>query len=64
MVCSLNNIMEDLAKSWTKFSLSEKEELGFVLPKLQRKNEFMIMAKFLTPQALNMVAVGRTFKRV
>lgn len=56
--------MEDLAKSWTKFSLSEKEELGFVLPKLQRKNEFMIMAKFLTPQALNMDAVGRTFKLV
>ena len=64
MVCSLNNIMKDLAKSWTKFSLSEKEELGFVLPKLQRKNEFMIVAKFLTPRVLNMDAVGRTFKRV
>lgn len=37
---------------------------GFVLPKIQRKNEFMIAAKFLTTRVLNMDAVGRTFKQV
>ena len=45
-----------------KLSLTEKEESGFVMPRIRRKNDFWIAAKFLTPRALNMDAVGRTFK--
>lgn len=56
--------MEDLSRKWGKLSLTEKEKAGYVLPKTQRKYEFMIAAKFLTPRALNMDAVGRTFKQV
>ena len=41
--------MEDLSKSWKKLSSTEKEESGFVLPKIQRKNEILLAAKFLTP---------------
>lgn len=48
--------MEDLSKSWKKLSLTEKEESGFVLPKIRRKNEFLLAAKE--------DAVGRTFKQV
>lgn len=33
-------------------------------PKVQRKNEFMIAAKFLTTRALNMEDVGRTCKQL
>lgn len=54
--------MEDLSRSWKKLSLTEKEESGFVMPRIRRKNDFWIAAKFLTPRALNMDAVGRTFK--
>lgn len=56
--------MEDLCRSWGKLSLSENEEKGYVLPKVQRKNEFTIVAKFLTTRALNMYAMGRTFKQL
>ena len=43
---------------------SKKEDSGFVLPKAQKKNKFIIAAKFLTTRALNMEAVGRTFKQL
>ena len=56
--------MEDLAKSWSNMSLSEMEDSGFILPKAQRTNEFIIVAKFLTTWALNMDAVARPFKQV
>ncbi|KAL0011099.1 hypothetical protein SO802_006207 [Lithocarpus litseifolius] len=56
--------MEDLSRFWGKLSLSDKEEKGYILPKVQRKNELMIAAKFLTTRALNMEAVGRTFMQV
>ena len=56
--------MEDLSKSWKKLLLTEKEESGFVLTKVQRKNEFLLATKFFTTRALNMEAMGQTFKQV
>uniref|UniRef100_A0A7N2KS50 DUF4283 domain-containing protein n=1 Tax=Quercus lobata TaxID=97700 RepID=A0A7N2KS50_QUELO len=56
--------MEELSRSWKKLSLTEKEESSFVMPKIQRKNDFWIAAKFLIPRTLNMDVVGRTFKQV
>ena len=60
----LSVIMEDFYSSWEKLSLSEKENMGFVLPNIPKRNEFIIAAKFLTTRALNTEAVGRTFKQV
>lgn len=34
--------MEDFYRSWGRLSLSEKEILGFVLPIIPKKNEFII----------------------
>ncbi|KAK7829860.1 hypothetical protein CFP56_028630 [Quercus suber] len=39
--------MEGSSKDWGKLSLSNKEEKGYVLPKVQRKNEFMVAAKVI-----------------
>ena len=60
----LSVIMEDFYSSWEKLSLFEKENTGFVLPNIPKRNEFIIAAKFLTTRALNTEAVGRTFKQV
>lgn len=54
--------MDELARSWGKLTLSNKENAGIVLPKAPKLNEFILVAKFYTPRALNMEAVGRTFK--
>ena len=56
--------MEDFYRSWGKLSLSDKENTGFILPNIPKRNEFIIAAKFLTTRALNMDAMGRTFKQV
>ena len=49
---------------WEILTLSEKEQVGYVLPKDHRKGEFMIAAKFLTFRFLQMEAVARTFKQL
>ena len=54
--------MEDLSKQWTKFSLLDREEDKITLGKNRGSNEHIIAAKFLTRRALNVEAVGRTFK--
>ena len=54
--------MDELSRSWGKLTLSEKENAGIVLPKAPRVNDFILAAKFFTPRALNVEAVGRTFQ--
>ena len=39
--------MEDLTKNWNNLSLSDKEDTGFVLPKVHKSRDFIIAAKFL-----------------
>ena len=45
-------------------SLSEKEQIEFILPEYHRKGEFIIAAKFITSRFLQMEAVARTFKQL
>ena len=45
-------------------SLSEKEQIDFILPEDHRKGEFVTAAKFLTSRFLQMDAVARTFKQL
>ena len=40
--------MEDLTKNLSELSLSDREHAGFVLPKIQKSGEYIIVAKFLT----------------
>lgn len=54
--------MDDLTRCWGKFTLSEKENVGIILPKLPKGTKYYLAAKFYTPRALNMETVGRTFK--
>ena len=56
--------MEDLAEKWSKFSLSEKENIGLVLNKDQCSGEFILATQFLTLWFLNMEAMARTFKQL
>lgn len=56
--------MEELANQWNNLSLSKKESTDFILQKDQRSREFILAAKFLTPQFLNMEAMARTFKQL
>ena len=55
--------MEDLTKNWSKLSLSDREHTGFVLPKIHKSGEYIIVAKFLTSRYLIMEAVVRTFQQ-
>ena len=54
--------MEDLSKRWTKLSLLDREGDKITLGKNRESNEYIIAAKFLTRRALNVEAIGRTFK--
>ena len=45
-------------------SLSEKEQIEFILPEHHRKSEFIIAAKFVTSRFLQMEAIARTFKQL
>ena len=49
---------------WENLTLSEKEQVGYVLLEDHRKGEFMIAAKFLTSRFLQMEVVARTFKQL
>ena len=45
-------------------SLSEKEQIDFILREDHQKGEFIIVAKFLTSRFLQMEVVARTFKQL
>ncbi|KAK9987030.1 hypothetical protein SO802_031981 [Lithocarpus litseifolius] len=53
--------MEDLAHSWTRLSLSEREGPGCCLMPEESVKTFSIAASFLTKRALNANAIARTF---
>ena len=54
--------MEELTRCWGNFTFSKKKNAGIDLPKAPKGKEFFLAAKFYTPRALNIGAVGRTFK--
>ena len=61
--CSKQRVsMEDLSRQWSCLSLSEKEGDDICFKQDRCRQEFIIAALFLTRRALNMDAVGRTFK--
>ena len=49
---------------WENLTLSEEEQVDYILPEDHRKGEFMIAAKFLTSRFLQMETVARTFKQL
>ena len=54
--------MEDLANSWTKLSLSEKEGDKLDLKKNKKDQRFVLATKFFTCRSLNVEAVAKTFR--
>lgn len=56
--------MDDILYDWKKLSLREEEDTKLSLSKSKniRSKEFVLAAKFLTKRALNVEAIGRTFK--
>ena len=59
--------MEDLTKNWNNLALSEKENTGFVLPKVHKSREFIIAANiqrkfFKGPRKLIVLTFKEKFK--
>ena len=54
--------MEDLTRQWNGLSLTQQEEPKFQLKNDLATTEYIIAAKFLTKQALNIEAIAATFK--
>ena len=56
--------MDDILYNWKKLSLTEEEDTKLSLSKSKNLciKEFVLAAKFLTKRALNVEAIGRTFK--
>ena len=53
--------MDDLAQSWNRLTLSEKEGLGCCLLDGDSCETFSIAAKFLTKRAISMDVIAKTF---
>ncbi|KAL0006522.1 hypothetical protein SO802_014083 [Lithocarpus litseifolius] len=53
--------MEDLAHSWQRLSLSEREGPGCCLTSEESVTQFSIAASFTTKRALNVDSIARTF---
>ncbi|KAL0003670.1 hypothetical protein SO802_011231 [Lithocarpus litseifolius] len=53
--------MEDLAQSWQRLSLSEREGPGCCLTSEESVKQFSIAASFTTKRALNVDSIARTF---
>nr|POE86241.1 hypothetical protein CFP56_07049 [Quercus suber] len=54
--------MDSILSSWNRFTLSDKETSHVHLTRRGDNPEFVLAAKFLTKRALNVEAIGRTFK--
>ena len=57
-------LMDDITKSWNKLSLSNREGDEFIFQAHHKSQEFMIVAKFFTPRALNVDTVAHTFNPI
>ena len=57
-------LMDDITKSWNKLSLSDREGDEFIFQAQHKSQEFMIVAKFFTPRALNVDTVAHTFNPI
>ena len=53
--------MDDLAQSWNRLSLSDREGPGCCLLDGDNIETFSIAAKFLNKQAINMEVIAKTF---
>ena len=53
--------MEDLAQSWKRLSLSEREGPGCCLTTEESVKQFSIVARFTTKRAINVNSIARTF---
>uniref|UniRef100_A0A7N2LAB4 DUF4283 domain-containing protein n=1 Tax=Quercus lobata TaxID=97700 RepID=A0A7N2LAB4_QUELO len=56
--------MEDVLEDWKKLTLTEAEGAKVSIKKSKNLNtkEYVLATKFLTKRALNVEAIGRTFK--
>ena len=56
--------MDDIFYDWKKLSLTKEEDTKLSLSKSKniRSKEFVLATKFLTKRALNVEAIGHTFK--
>ena len=56
--------MDEVLNEWKKLSLTTEEgtKLSLTKSKNLSKKEYVLAAKFLTKHALNVDAIGRTFK--
>jgi len=59
-----NLTMDEVLSAWKKLSLTAEESTKLSLSKSKnlRRKEYILAAKFLTKRALNVDAIGRTFK--
>jgi len=53
--------MDELAQSWNRLTLSEREGSGCCLLDDEKVENFSIVAKFLTKRAINMEIISKTF---
>ncbi|XP_023888766.1 uncharacterized protein At4g02000-like [Quercus suber] len=53
--------MDNLAHSWNRLTLSEREGLGCSLTHKESVTEFSIVSEFLTRRAINVEVIARTF---
>ena len=53
--------MDDLAQSWNRLMLSDREGLGCCLLDDESNEKFSIVAKILTKRAINMEVIAKTF---
>ena len=53
--------MEDLAKSWSCLTLSDVEDSQLSITEEDAVTNFILAAKFLTKQALNIEAIAKKF---
>ena len=56
--------MEEILYDWKKLSLTGEEDVKLNLSRSKniRRKEYILATKFLTKRALNVEAIGRTFK--